>query len=245
MLFLTDESGKIWALYAGPVADTVNPVFGHSSCNFNGSVVIGEGFISTPADTDFETGSDDFTIDFWIKTTQSLSVPVYQGDGLGQSINHIITINSGIVNWYPAFCVGGYTALSSITAINDGVWYHIAGVRYGDLFSLYVDGLLVASTTLSFSVPYSIQPFCLGKQGDTLNPFAGNIDEFRFSKGVARWTTPFSVPQSAYSMDGYTKILMHFNDLNPTTAHKQKRIFPALRQHFFCQKYYSRVRTYY
>lgn len=42
-----------------------------------------------------------------------------------------------------------------------------------------------------------------------------HIDELRFSIGTSRWTSNFTPPSSEYSVDGNTKVLMHFGQQSP------------------------------
>lgn len=76
----------------------------------------------------------------------------------------------------------------SAVVLNDGRWHHLAGVRAGNSWRVYVDGLLVSQA--SFPPPglptASRQPLRLG---GSLNPrwpaFAGELDEVRYWR-VAR-----------------------------------------------------------
>ena len=46
----------------------------------------------------------------------------------------------------------------------------------------------------------------------------GYIDEFRISKGIARWTSNFTPPTEAYTTDLYTKLLLHMDGTNGSTT---------------------------
>ena len=55
--------------------------------------------------------------------------------------------------------------------------------------------------------------------------FTGYLDEFRISKGVARWTSTFSgsLPSTPYTsssgIDSYTKLMLHFDSDKGVTGH--------------------------
>jgi hypothetical protein len=158
-------------------------------------------------DSDFAVGSGDYTIDFWIKTTAGASIVFYQGDNNGSSstVSHLISFAaSGKIAWGPDYTsYPSYHNLLSINSINDGIWHHIACVRYGNIFSFCVDGILQSQATFSYTNPGSIYAPMLGIEnlgygGVTqtgIYQFTGQIDDFRFSKGIARWILfPFKVP---------------------------------------------------
>jgi len=79
------------------------------------------------------------------------------------------------------------------------VWHHIALVRDGNTVRYYIDGSQLATkdiTGLSLNNPSVIT---MAQPGSGwVSYFAGYIDEFRISKGIARWTAPFTAPTSAY-----------------------------------------------
>ena len=56
----------------------------------------------------------------------------------------------------------------------------------------------VATRTQSGSLDDRAQPFSIGRQGDyTSDTFDGYIQDFRFYKGVAKYTSDFVVPSTS------------------------------------------------
>ena len=83
-----------------------------------------------------------------------------------------------------------------------GVWYHIAVVRNGINFYIFVNGV---SQSLTVNTPIGTND--VGNVDSTLyvgglapSSFYFNawIDELRISKGIARWTTNFTPPSAPY-----------------------------------------------
>jgi hypothetical protein len=217
-----DVSGKIWTAAGNAKLSTGDYKFSPASGIFDG--VTGT-YISTPDHADFATGTGDYTIDFWFKTTSIGQRQIlYQGNSAGDasSIAHFIAINwlpatgNDKLKWIPNYQnYPSHTVLSSTNNINDDAWHHAACVRYGDVFTLYLDGVYQSSVTLAgYNALDSTYPVFIGDMnpGTWTFPFTGNTDEFRFSKGIARWTTGFLPPTSKYSSDSYTKVLLHFGD---------------------------------
>lgn len=152
------------------------------------------------SDFDFETG--DFTIDFWFNFT---SIPLNMGFLGGNTGNWQIGFNNaGAVNklyYYDPNIVGNYRATveSSFTL---GQWYHLAFVRASGSLSYYVNGTKVGD---SISFPQDALPISDLLIGSVLigNYFCnGYMDELRINKGIARWTSDFTPPVSAYAPSG-------------------------------------------
>jgi hypothetical protein len=180
-------------------SDTVNYKFASGSGAFNGN-----SWLKAEASEDFNFGTDDFTIDFWIYFNNI-------GGGGSESPNnqymYDLNSNNGQLRWYNgswylynmAYTV---TILSVSHTPNTGQWYHVAVVRSGDTFTLYLDGTSIASGSDSGSYGTSSSTFTIGEWGGNTGPndfgVDGNIDEFRISKGIARWTSDFTPPDAPY-----------------------------------------------
>lgn len=96
--------------------------------------------------------------------------------------------------------------IDSETAITDTNWHHFAGVRSGDTLYLFLDGVNEGTVDVAgytfINSPYKMAIGKLGEYGgDHAN---GWIDEFRFSKGIARWTDNFIPPIAEYPFVGAT-----------------------------------------
>ena len=86
---------------------------------------------------------------------------------------------------------------------NVGQWHHIAVVRNGSTWYLFRDGTEVHSDTDNSPILDISQPLDIGNSFDLGNAvygyMPGYIDELRFSKGIARWTSGFTPPTSPYN----------------------------------------------
>jgi hypothetical protein len=194
--------------HGGTVAelDTAQYAFGSASLKLNqGYVNLGE----SGGDRDiFNFGSDDFTIDFRLRWNTAVPMSGYEAllsyyrDGGNywrlfyyNDVQHIFfqsTSNSCTV-YYPWVPVGD-------------TWYHVALVRSGNSFSIYIDGTSLGAAvvcagdiyfddTSSPPVYFSIGSFA---SGGGLRFNNGWVDELRISKGIARWTGNFTPPERAY-----------------------------------------------
>ena len=92
---------------------------------------------------------------------------------------------------------------SSPTGFPTGQWMHLAYVRAGATVKIAVNGVFSAQTINAGaqSMYSSISSASLGSlhgYGAYLN---GYVDEFRVTKGVARWTSNFTPPTASESLN--------------------------------------------
>ncbi len=55
----------------------------------------------------------------------------------------------------------------------------------------------------------------------------GWLDEFRVSKGVARWTSSFTSPSAAYTADSSTVLLLHMDGASGSTTFTDDSVYTA------------------
>lgn len=186
---------KTWSPVGDTQIDQTQSVFGGSSIKFDGAgdslqrLSIG-GF---GADYQFLTG--DFTIDFRVRFNTIGSVVLADWrvtDGLYPCI--FVTAASKL-----AYFVNGVTVITGTTTLVVNTWYHVAVARSGTNTKLFLNGTQEGSTLVD-SNNYSIgtdRPI-IGANGPLTVFFNGWIDEFRVSKGIARWTANFTPPATEY-----------------------------------------------
>ena len=75
--------------------------------------------------------------------------------------------------------IGYRTDIASTTSVNDGAWHHIAGVKNGSSYLIYVDGVLENSATDTHPMGGSTYNFHIGHHGGWNQYFNGQIDEVR------------------------------------------------------------------
>jgi hypothetical protein len=74
------------------------------------------------------------------------------------------------------------------------------GVRNGNTLYLFLDGVSQGTRDVTgVTVNNSFQKMVIGRMGGYPQYTNGWIDEFRFSKGIARWTSNFTPPVSEYT----------------------------------------------
>jgi hypothetical protein len=204
----TDSSSDGKSVTQGGTAQisTAQYKFGAASIYFNGS---GD-YLTTADHADFYMSTGDFTIDFWVR---------FSSLGAGQIIfSQYVDTNNYAAFWYagPDLHQIGFTIKSSstetvsVTASNaitiENRWYHVALIKgpwggTANTWVITVDGVLRSALPHTDTDPWPdfAAPFEIGREYISLGYLAGWIDEFRVSKGIARWTTDFTVPSRQYA----------------------------------------------
>lgn len=178
--------------------DTAASKFDGSSALFDGS---GD-YISTPDSDDFEFGSGDFTIEFFVNHANTGSagyVEKYNGSG----DRSFAFIRESSATRFLAW-IGGSAAIDVMTSVHNpttGVWYHYCAERDGTKVRVYRDGVMVASqTSVSGTLDTSTASLMIGRGINGAYYLNGALDELRITKGVARYASDagFTVPSEAY-----------------------------------------------
>lgn len=185
----TDETGKV-VTRIGNTCTTINQKkFGDTSAFFDGN---GDG-LDIPTSADFMFGTGDFTVDFWLYRTANanqLLLSSTDNGGLFICIRNTGYISIGRTN------VADDASVASGIALN--TWAHVAIARYGTALRIFVDGVQKGATFTN-SQSYNITSLVrIGYYGTWAWYFAGYLDEFRVSKGIARWVANFTPPITAY-----------------------------------------------
>jgi len=207
----TDESGKTWTPAGSAQIDQGFQKFGTGSGMFNGS----SDYLTTPDSTDFDLG-EVWTIDFWVRfnsrTGNQCFLHQYEG-GLRFYTFRIDATNNNLRMRFYYGAEYGQWVTSTNPTINTNTWYHIAYVRNGASRYIFLDGVSQALTTVNAhvgNITLAGQANLARNQdlgGEYIN---GWIDEFRLSKGIARWTANFTPPTSAYGIVPSTGAFFQF-----------------------------------
>lgn len=199
----SSSSGHTITLNGNAKHDTAQSKFGTGSVNFDGT---GD-YLTIPDSTDWTFGSGDFTWDFWVRFNV---VPTADTPFLTQWNKAFRAMYNGTTLQMQVEIGSETTVTTASWSASTATWYHLAFVRSGSSWYQFVDGTQSGSTgSLSGSITDLGSALHIGWQTSTSGALNGWIDELRISKGIARWTSNFTPPTSAYTTDSYTKLLMH------------------------------------
>jgi len=203
-------------------ADTVITKFGEKSIQFAGTT---DSYLIIPyvnQDGDcFKVSGLDFTWDFWVRPDNDDAETIVvdhsfdRVEGVNFKIERLAdkTIKATLrtctnytwdMKWQPVDPVTNNVA--SVNTIEKELWSHIMLVRSSGYLKLFINGVLEATSSItdnqaivdytnSMSVPYggSEQSFRIGYN------FTGRMEEIRFSKGIARYTSTFTPRTTPYN----------------------------------------------
>jgi hypothetical protein len=217
--------------------DTAQKKFGTASGLFDGT----SDKLTVPDDAAWSFSNGNFTIDCWIRFPSGTSTGVtYAVCGQRTDATSFWTFK---VYLNGASSIIGFEAITGGTwdiVVNDtctmttDTWYHIAIARSGSTndtanWHIFLDGTkltnslslgsygcTILNSTGTLNIAYN--------EGVTGNAFPGWIDEFRFSKGVARWTSNFTPTTTEYTTDANTDLLLHMNGADASTTFKDDSV---------------------
>jgi hypothetical protein len=159
--------------------------------------------LNLPSSQNYAFGTGDYTIELWLRlNTATASYPTvwsitstFNG---GTDILGMLFGDAGYGYYLGYYDNGNFTSLSSSGITQSSflnTWKHVAFVRASGSLKIYVDGTAVytAASSTNMTGPYFMQ---IGaRNGYGIN---GYIDDFRITKGYARYTANFTPPDAAF-----------------------------------------------
>ena len=191
----------------------------YGSAYFDGT----DDYLSVASSSDFALGTGDFTIECWVKFTETSyeagsNRRIFALDDGGNAADNIqIIIDEGSYSVNGDLLLYSNSVLGYLNTDIRHEWHHIAIVRNSGTLKFYLDGVqkASASNTQNYS-PNSGSPTPLiGQRGDNKGDYNGYISNLRIVVGTAVYTSNFTVPTSPLTAITNTKLL---------TAHKNDEI---------------------
>ncbi len=208
--------GRAWTLNGSAAISTAQSRFGGASL----SISTAAGYARTTSFSDLAFGTGDYTIDFWFRpNAPGTNFLVSMVSSSAATMAPVLFLSAGKLSLY----LNNVTAITGTTTLSANAWSHIALVRNSGVTRIYLNGIQEgASYTDSGS--YIAQSMVIGASFDfnPSNSANGFIDEFRITKGVARWTAAFTPPAMAYNVvggnDANATLLLHMDGSNGSTS---------------------------
>jgi hypothetical protein len=204
--------------------DTAQSQFGGSSMLFDGT----DDYISIPtsAGGDLDFGSNDFTIEAWIRLTDTSGVETILSNwgtapGTVGDRTYFFGANGANLVFYFYHSSGTINVTCAGSGLSATTWHHVAVVGDSSNFKIYIDGTEVDSTprqtidTTTAEVPVSIGLSGVGVFNNF--DFNGHIDELRVSNNT-RYTGSFTPSGTAFTNDSNTLLLIHADGTDGSTT---------------------------
>jgi len=209
--FIDDSfaGGHAVTAYGNAQIDTAQYKFGGASGLFDGA---GD-FLTVPDHDNWNFGSESFTIDFWVKFNDfNLPSLLFVEQYIDYNdVWDLYYYNVDNEIWFSA-SGGGATKITFTVSYTFSLdtWYHIALVRVNtdndpSAWRLFINGLSQTLTLVdgawNGTMPDIAAVLDIGWQNSGTGYYInGWLEEFRISKGIARWTSNFTPPTSEYDI---------------------------------------------
>jgi len=128
------------------------------------------GYVQVPDAPSLDITSQ-ITIDAWIKPS-ALGGRVVDKITAGGHDGYLLDTYGGVIR----FQIGS-DSVSGSTSLPIGTWSHIAGVYDGSQMTVYLNGVLDGSLTISIPIPVNSLPLRIGADSNGSSLFSGLIDE--------------------------------------------------------------------
>lgn len=171
--------------------DTAQSKFGGASALFGG------GYLTYADSTDYDMGTGDFTIDFWVRFN---TVSVTQNMCGANDSTASNTLQIRYTTEFQITLQNTAYGFAWSPAIN--TWYHVAVTRFSGTLRAFIDGNSIGSASSSDNISVSTV-FAIGSNDTGASPLDGWMDEFRMTKGIARWTANFTPPTKPYQVNEF------------------------------------------
>ena len=209
LLHLDGTNGSTTFTDTSPLPKTVTAVgsaqISTAEAQFDQSLLLNDAnnytnYLTTPDNASFQMGTGDFTIEAWIyliSKPKGVAAIISSGSSNYNANGGYFVVDSSnrIQFGIPGAAISGGT-------ISTGQWYHVAGTRSGTTTRIFINGTLEATGTGdSNNYNFSKDNLLIGRDGwdgSGSQGFHGYIDDVRITKGVARYTATFSVPNAPF-----------------------------------------------
>lgn len=165
------------------------------------------GYVDIPPSQDFNFGTGDYTVEFWVKLFAHTTLDI--DPGFPRLISSMGTLNGagGFQLWInrggAAWCIehgldtGSVVITTTNSPLNDDQWHHVAFSRQGGVSRCFLDGVIASSGTDATNYTrMGTEGIRIGTRPDRkTNTFAAvNLQDLRITKGVCRYTENFTPP---------------------------------------------------
>lgn len=196
---MLDETGRTWNTVGAAEIDTVQSKFGGSS------LLVSGGYIQTANSPDFHLESGDFTLEIWHRPSvfDSRKFLCGKGDVGAENVRCFMEITAARTFRFATGSAGNFLSVTGATVLSLGQWVHLAVTKQGTTWRTFVNGIKEGEVVSAATFSDWNSPFFLGRCGYYAGLYAkGHFDEFRVTKGLARYINNFIPPAAAFPNHG-------------------------------------------
>ena len=195
----TDVKGHTFTAAGNAQIDTAQSKFGGAAGLFDGS---GDR-ITTPDSADWDFGTGDFTVEFFIRfnALPSSAARTIVGNYVSSTSGWLVQFRNDAPGARLTFGSSGDSPLDGFTwSPSTATWYHVAVTRASGTVRSFVDGVQIGSdVTNTENISGSTGVLMVGALNlGPIQHFNGWLDEIRITKGVARYAANFTPPTAPF-----------------------------------------------
>jgi hypothetical protein len=203
-------SGTTWTDLSGN-GNTGTLTNGPTYNSANGGSIVFDGsndYVTLLDSDNWHFSSGNFTAECWVYPTASPAQPIlvgqWDGFGGGAGLSWVMLLsNNSNRHLRAAISSTGSGVdfdLISSTSLGLNQWNHCAFVRTGSTFTLYLNGVSVASTTNSNALFNATNSLTIGASSSNTQPFNGRISNVKIYKGKGLTATEISQNYNALAL---------------------------------------------
>jgi len=156
--------------------------------------------------SDFNLSTNDFTMEFWFNSrnvSSTLFPFAFAAPTVSASSDagFYARFNGGVVNFN---CFQGNNTIGACStgSVSLNTWYHVAYVRSGSTFTIYLNGTSAATASSSAAVNFDAGwNFNIGSAYTNTYHYNGYLSNLRIVNGTALYTSNFTVPNRLEAVD--------------------------------------------
>jgi len=162
----TDVMGKTVTPYGNACLKTAVKKWGTASGYFDGS---GD-YLSVANHADFDFGSGDFTVEFWVNLASTASTFGLCSSSAAGCCSFLFYFSAGNIQFYASTDGSSWNVANAVivrASPSTGTWYHIAAARDSGTIRLFCGGTLTNTVAVSGAL------VALGTNTPTIGQWAG------------------------------------------------------------------------
>ena len=199
---VVDSAGANNIITSSGATITNSSKYGSGALTFNGTSDI----VYADSGTSYTFGAANFTAEFWVyfnnvTATQCVASATNSGGSDAASPLGWTIRTSGVLGWEGYFGSTSFygTAATPTAVVSANTWHHVATVRNSGEIIAFLNGRVIGRVSVgTAAMANPAGGVYIGRAGQYNGQyFNGSIDDFRITKGVARYTTDFTPPARA------------------------------------------------
>ena len=180
------------------------PAAAYSTSVVGGSVYTpSSSYLGVAYNAALNLSTGDFTIECWINATSGLSFFNYATGASIAFLNNLYYLSSN----GSSFDIAAGVAFGITVPANQ--WSHFAFVRYGNVFTPYINGVAGTTTTSASAIFNPSSQIYIGNSSGLVGTSTGYMSSFRIVKGTAVYTANFTPPTAPLTAVTNTSLLLN------------------------------------